>query len=259
MDTTLQDLKLVRGIAYFDPFDAAGAKTGGFDFGEVTDAGLTPTVDSVKAFSSRGGLLQEIRNVATKITREGTLSVTNISVQNSAWFVVGNIIDITQATAPVVDEAITVKQGRWYQLGDAANNGTGVINVASVVVQDVTDTTTYVAGTDYELDAANGRIRIISAGGIGDGDVLHVDYTPGTNSWQQIQTSTAQISGELTIIQNNADGSNDRHVYPSVTLQGNGEMKTISSQDEYISMSFNIGINQKDANTPAMLINGQAA
>ena len=258
MDTILQDLKLVRGIAYFDPFDAAGNKTGGFDFGEVTDAGLTPTVDSVKAFSSRGGLLQEIRNVATKITREGTLAVTNISVQNSAWFIVGDIVDITQATAPVVDEAIAVVPGRWYQLGAATNNGTGVIDVSGVEIQDETDTTTYLDGTDFELDAANGRFRVISAGGIGS-EILHADYTPGAKSWQQIQTSTAQISGELTIIQNNADGSNDRHVYPSVTLQGNGEMKTISSQDEYISMSFNIGINQKDANTPAMMINGQAA
>lgn len=46
----------------------------------------------------------------------------------------------------------------------------------AVIVEDITDTITYVLGTDYTVDA-EGYITTLSTGTITDGQVLHVTYT----------------------------------------------------------------------------------
>lgn len=47
----------------------------------------------------------------------------------------------------------------------------------TVVVQDDTDTTTYVEGTDYVIDYARGKVLALTGGSISAADVLHIDYT----------------------------------------------------------------------------------
>jgi len=46
----------------------------------------------------------------------------------------------------------------------------------SIVVKDVTGVTTYVLNTDYTVDA-DGLIKILSTGAIGDGDTLKISYS----------------------------------------------------------------------------------
>jgi hypothetical protein len=64
--------------------------------------------------------------------------------------------------------------------------GTRVYDLSSVVVKDATDTTTYVEGTDYDVDYALGKIRAITGGNISATDDLVVDFTYGATVYQPV-------------------------------------------------------------------------
>lgn len=76
----------------------------------------------------------------------------------------------TQAAGTLTAAAVTVIEDRYVEIGK--------LKLSNVVVKDVTDTTTYAAGTDYEISATMGMIKAIAGGAINGGDVVHVtaDY-----------------------------------------------------------------------------------
>jgi hypothetical protein len=82
-------------------------------------------------------------------------------------------VDTVAATpVNVTDEDMTFTSTRivW---------NTGRANISAVVIQDVTDTVTFTANTDYVVDAVNGTITFINSGTSGwtaDSTVYHLDY-----------------------------------------------------------------------------------
>ena len=84
----------------------------------------------------------------------------------------GIIEEISETSKTVTDETITAGD-----IGNAVALANSHITASSVVVTNSAATTTYVEGTDYEVDYANGWIRPLSGGGIAAGDALLVDYT----------------------------------------------------------------------------------
>lgn len=67
------------------------------------------------------------------------------------------------------------------------------INPAAIVVKDQTDVTTYVLDTDYAVES-NGLIKILSTGGIADGETLHISYDYGAyNSIQALRNSGKEL------------------------------------------------------------------
>lgn len=101
-----------------------------------------------------------------------------------AMALLGDVSTLTEGAQTVTDEPITVVEGKWVDL--AYRN----LTAASVGVDDVTDTTTYVEGTDYEINYAYGLIRAITGGAIADGDVVHVDYGTTALSGERITGAT---------------------------------------------------------------------
>jgi hypothetical protein len=98
-----------------------------------------------------------------------TLAMTlhDLSPENLAMALYGTTEAV--AAGSVTDETVTAQVGALVRLAH-----TGISNV---VVQDETDTTTYTAGTDYEVRP--GGIFILSTGAITDGETLHVAYDYG--------------------------------------------------------------------------------
>jgi hypothetical protein len=253
---TLDDYVIPRGVAFFAPFDGSGNPAGEIDMGNTPGFNLGVESTNLEHFSSRGGLNEKDRDVATGVNRTATMTVDNLAIENMGYFAIAAQSGIVQAATPVVDEAITVQQDRWYQLGESINP-TGVRNVSAVVVQDVTDTTTYVEGTDFELDLALGRIKILATGSISDDDVLHIDYTPAAETRQQLVANSTPVKGAMRVIADNPEGSNKDYYFPSVNLKPTGEMPVIGAEDSWATIGFDIGINKKDANTPALYIDGR--
>lgn len=106
-----------------------------------------------------------------KFGSAGTLPAALAAIfdQAETLVVAVNLLDPAADKQAVADEDVTDVAG----VAQLAHG-----NVSDVVVQDDTDSTTYVAGTHFTLDAAAGKLtRIAGAAGTwAIGDDLHVDY-----------------------------------------------------------------------------------
>lgn len=109
-----------------------------------------------------------------------------------------NVLDPATDQADIVDEnviftatALTQPVAQKYALLD------------TFVIQDVTDTTTYVEGTDYSLALSLGVVQItrIATGAIGATDTIHVDYsycTPAATTDLAFTTAIALADNIIT-------------------------------------------------------------
>lgn len=128
---------------------------------------------------------------------------------------------------------------------------------------------TYVANTDYELDADYGVINILSTGAIAtaysvtpasmraDGKAFRLssDYTRAAKSVDQIATkSDATLEGEFWFYEQNPKGANSVWYAPSATLSPDGDFNLKSGTD-YGSVGFGLAF-QKPATAAALYING---
>lgn len=95
----------------------------------------------------------------------------------------GDVSAINQTADAVTDEAHSLSadtQDRWIQL-DSQN-----IQAAGFAVTNTAGDTTYVEGTDYEVNLRLGLLKVLSAGSIAIGD-YHVDYTKEAKTGNRIQ------------------------------------------------------------------------
>ncbi|RLA52450.1 MAG: hypothetical protein DRQ98_10175 [Gammaproteobacteria bacterium] len=249
---------LGRGRLFFDRFaDGTTNKTGELYLGNTPEFNLTVEPETLEHYDSDAGLKFKDESTVLQFARAGSFVTDNINLNNLALFFFGTQESVTQAATPVADEAITVLQGRHYQLGATVANPPGVRNVGTVVVQDDTDTTTWVEDTDYSLDEARGRIYIIPGGGISDDDVLHVDYTPVANTRTRIVSADQSLYGGLRFESANPVGDKNDHLFPKTLLTPNGDYAL--KGDEWQQMSFNVEILTLDDATSPHYIDGQPA
>jgi len=252
------EYQIPRGKVFFDPFDANDALTGERYIGNCP--GITINIASEKSdhYNSEGGLREKDASILVQVDRTGTLNCDNMSLANLQLFLSGTQEIVTQASTPVANEAHTVQQGRYYQLGQSVSNPAGVRNIGSVVVTNTAGTTTYVAGTDYNIDTTMGRIQILT-GAIIDDQIIHVDYTPTATTWDRVKTgSTAELYGALRIVADNASGDNRDFYMPKVSLTPNGELPIVAEGIEFASMAFSLEV-LKPANAEAIYVDGRPA
>jgi len=157
-----------QGAVLLADRDASGNPTGGFTpVGNVSALTLgveTTTYQHKESCSGARGVDLEI---VQEISVSMSMTMESLSKENLALALYGTESLVSAGT--VTDEAITAVVDKWV--------GLNYINISSVVVTDSTGTTTYTEGTDYEVNAAAGSIKVLSAGSIADGDSLLVDYS----------------------------------------------------------------------------------
>lgn len=128
-----------------------------------------------------------------------------------------------------------------------------------------------VVTTDYLVDAASGRIYIVPGGGLATAighaaalaspvDLeLYVGYTPASESRSRISSGTAgSVNGAVRFISDNANGDNRDLYIASATLAPSGELPLITEGD-IASFAISVGVNERDSNTPSIIIDGRAA
>jgi hypothetical protein len=102
----------------------------------------------------------------------------------------------TGETGTITDEAVSADSGAWVNMAHQR------VTPGTVVVQDVTDATTYVEGTDYTIDYEDGKLYTLAGGSIADAAVLHVDYTYRAmreGEMQPIQRGKMGLSSQVLI------------------------------------------------------------
>jgi len=248
-----------RGRVYFDRFDAAGMPTGEIALGNCP--GFTFTADTEKAehFSSETGLSEKDASLIVRVNRTGTLTCDNFSLDNLALFVSGSTETQTQSAGSIVDEPHTVTPGRIYQLGTSDAAPAGVRNVSAVTVKSADGLTTYVLGTDYALDLDMGRLQILVGSTIPAATAVKVSYTTTAKSWTRVKSgATAEVSGSLRVVAENASGTNRDWFMPKVTLTPSGDLPVIQEGTDFTTMEFGVEV-LKPANREALYIDGRPA
>lgn len=163
----------------------------------------------------------------------------------------GAYIDVV-ITAGTFADADTLTGGT--SLASAAQVGTMAWSAGSVLVQDSTDTTTYVAGTDFTVNAALrddeiGRILTLSGGSITDAEELHLTYMYRDETYQRIKAfSETEISGMLRFVSDNPAGEQQEIVVHSTSLAPTGDTALIG--EDWSTLGFTGEVLKDETNNP---------
>ena len=217
-------LLLGKGKVYFDRFTSAGASTGERYLGDVSAFSVTTNDEKISHYSSSSAAAPLLKEALIRRTAEFALTLHEYTKENLALVLMGEESALAQASDSVVDEVVTVVEtGRFYKLAFR--------QVSTVVVQDDTDTTTYTAGTDYDVDAVTGRLYIIPGGGIAALDVLHVDYDYAADTSDVVQGGkTSVIEGAIRFIPDPSTGPSWEVEVWKVSITPDGELGLIGEQ-----------------------------
>jgi hypothetical protein len=259
LQTITNQYKFGRGEVFIDLLDSNGNTTGEFSLGNAPAIELSVTSEKYEHRSSMTGISTIDFTLVRAVDFAASITVDNASYQNMALFFAGSYATVTQLATPVTNEPHTVTQGKEYQLGMSATHKMGVTNVSAVNVTNVAGTTTYVLNTDYLLDTAKGRISPIVGGGIANGSIIHIDYTPTAGTYQMVSSGEGgSLNAAIRFLADNPAGSNDAFYIASASLAPTGTMPFIT-QDEVASFTFDVGINKKNTATPQILIRNPLA
>lgn len=218
-----------RGRVYFAKY-LPGTKTPGAEryLGNTPDFKIAITSETLEHFSSEAGI-KEVDEAATlKTTRKVTLKTDNIDPENVALYFLGEASKVTVAGGAVAGEVIDgarVVEGSLFQLGFSAANFQGArdIEAASVVIKNAAGTTTYVEGTDYEVNYDAGLVRVVPGGAIVEGANLQANYTVNAHSREQVVSGATAIEGMLRFVSDNPTGDNADYTFPYARIAPSGD------------------------------------
>lgn len=174
-------------------FKPAG-ESGFVDLGNCPDFKVTIGSEKKEHFSSRSGISTKDAEIVTKQTATGSFKLDEPNIDRLNMFVMGSgAVATSQTAASVTDQAVTALLDKWVDLGK--------INISNVVVTDVGAATTYVLGTDYELDLAAGLFRAITGGAITEAEALLVDYDYADATINKTNAATATtLKGDIFFV-----------------------------------------------------------
>lgn len=185
---------LLEGTLYFDRL-AAGVATGRKKVKGIASLEIKSGSDIKDQQSKDKGVYGQVTaSVAIRKPTEVKLKLQEFDKENLAWAMMGDHTTLSSGGGTVTDEAVTAKLGIFVPL--AQRN----LTAASVVVTNSGATTTYVEGTDYEVNYTSGHLMAISGGAITESQGLKVDYAHGAISGWKVNAETeTQIKGEIYI------------------------------------------------------------
>ena len=224
----------VAGDVYLDIFDATFQPLGLIGPMNGEAMAVQPQTERVDQLSKMRDSYGQVRNsVVLPQPPELTLALRDVPVEVLAMAFGGDVQSLSEGAQTVTDESVTARLGKWVDL--QYRN----VNASSVTVTDSTGTTTYVEGTDYEINYRLGMLRALSGGAITDGQNLLVDYATSAVSGQRIQAMTrSQIKARIVVDGVNM-ADNNRQVRAEIfraTLAPDGALDLMS--EEHITASF---------------------
>lgn len=161
-----------------------GVSKGWLRFGNATKMEIKENSEIKERISKlRDSLGQVLDSVAIKTPAEIAITLDDLDKDNLALAFLGNVADGAVAGASITGEAHVAHIGKMLK--------TSVRSISAVVVKDVTDTITYVLGTDYAISNAEmGLIEVLAGGSINENDVLHIDFAHATIASNKVQGGT---------------------------------------------------------------------
>ena len=190
---------LGAGEIYFDRLTSAGASQGYNAIGNALQFELSPDAE-MKELESRNpaNYGQAIAAVTIPKSTKLKFKFSDFDATALEMALMGTSSAINQSAQTVTDKTVTAKEGKYVEIGHR--------NLASagLVVKNQAGTTTYVLGTDYEVNYALGMLKALKGGQIVDGSTVKVSCQA------QAYTGKSIAVGAETIIKANIklDGKN---------------------------------------------------
>lgn len=100
--------------------------------------------------------------------------------------------------------------------------------------------TSYIEGTDYTMDYANGFLKLLSTGAITSGLDITVDFTTLSSTRDRVISGSTPVEGALKFIANNPKGKNINYKMPYVKITPNGDYAL--KGEEWQQIPFNLEI-----------------
>ncbi len=224
---------------------------------EITQSAGSVVKEAITAHLDRRSQLA-FRNVGAKaipVSAITTAFVPGEIVTGATSTATATVISSTSASILVVNQSGTfaAESLTGSIAGAATATGDSIFASGSLLIQDATDTTTYVAGTDYEIDTTLkddviGRVKILS-GSIVEGDVLHVTYEHGTATYTEIKAfASTTLEGQVRFISDNPVGTNSELNIWNVSLSPDGDTSMIG--EDWSTLGFTGKVLRDVANHP---------
>lgn len=166
---------------------------------ETTKFEIKPKVD-LKEMTSKGRSTygQVIESVPIPKPFDFTVEFGEVNAETLTSAFLGTQSPINMGAGTLVDKEVVTKLDAWSEIGHMN------IMTANLVVTNVSQSTTYVLGTDYEVNYRLGMIKALSSGSIPSGATVSIDGSYGAVSGTQISGGTnAQIRAKFRL-----DGKN---------------------------------------------------
>lgn len=237
--------------------------------GDTAGAVLAITTEETAVFSGSGAIAQELERTTRTIARQYNIAMRDISAENQALFVVGDVGTDGSAVA-VTDENFRVRVKRSYQLGATEANPAGRTKVSAVSVTGGTlaDDGTFTAaagnaawaeGTDYDVDADVGRIYIYETDKTKVADAaIQVDYTP--TQMKRVSAATKNQRGSFRYVEQPAGGGTPKHHFaPVCNFAPGGESALADGRNTEQQLSLTVGVLEPGGALAALVIDGEAA
>lgn len=227
---------LGRGKLFVDLFDADGNSTGEFYIGNTTSLTVTGDEETLDHFDSDEGIREKDDYATLSVDTAIAFTTDDIQPENLAMFVKGEVVDLTTAADEDLTEDITVRLGRFYQLGSSATNPSGLRQLANVVLTDAADAVIAAEG-NYTVDLALGRVFILEdAADIADEDIVTFTYDVLASTRTVVISRGEKAEGALRYISANPKGPQRDHYFPKVSITPDGDYEL--KGDTWQEMSF---------------------
>lgn len=190
---------------------------------------IKPNVELKEQVSkSRENYGNVIETVALNKPGDFTVDLSEVNKETLSIALLGTAITLTQASGSWVAAAYTSTKGAWIPLGK------GNVTVAGLVVTNAAASTTYVLGTDYEVNYRLGWLRAISTGAIVDGAAnIKVTGAYGAISGTKISGGvSSQIRAAFKL-----DGKNFADDLPCIVTVAEGVVASSAAFD-FLSSEF---------------------
>lgn len=238
------DYTLPRGEIHFARFKPGTETPDGFDYiGNTPEFAFTIETEDLEHYSSDRGLKELDDSIALEVNRTGNMVTDNISPENLGLFLYGTAVTVAQAAVPGETETLEgVVPGRRYTLGVSASNPVGYkgVDAGTLVITDSTNTTTYVAGTDYRYDAEVDFLEILEDGNIASGDDINLTYDVKSSTRDRVIAGDTVIEGALKYVAYPAKGGKKDYYFPRVQFSPNGDFNL--KGDEWQTIPLNVKI-----------------
>lgn len=159
------------GDVLLNPYDENGVQTGWVSAGDASKFAIKPNSD-IKELESKGRDTygQVVATVALQKPADFSITLREANRTNLTLAFMGQQASLSQGAGTVTEQAVTARLGKWVELGHQNLAASGL------VVTNDSGTTTYVLGTDFEVNYRLGLLHTLPGGDIAEDQDLKVSY-----------------------------------------------------------------------------------